>query len=100
LRDKLWQVKVTIEYITTREIENKSGQVTGKVRIIKVAEESDAMIEITCPECGNSEKRKETWAEPLVTGEGSKAKFAVKCNKCGFVVKMLKLKKEVGRKKK
>lgn len=91
---------MTIEYITTREIENKAGQVTGKVRIVKVAEESDAMVDITCPECNTSEKRKEVWAAPLVEGEGSKAKFAVKCNKCGFVVKMLKLKKEAAKKKK
>lgn len=91
---------MTIEYITTRELQNKSGQVTGKVRIVKTAEESDAMIDLTCPECGASEKKKEAWTEPLVTGEGSKTKFEVKCNKCGHVVKMLKLKKEAAKKKK
>lgn len=90
---------MALEYITTREVENKSGQVTGKVRIVKISEEPDAMVEITCPECGASEKRKEPWAEPLVTGEGSKAKFTIKCNKCGHVVKMLKLKKEAAKKK-
>lgn len=90
---------MALEYITTRELANKAGAVTGKVRIMKKQEDSQAMVEITCPECGASEKRMEDWKEPFTVGEKSKQSFSVKCNKCGNVVKMLKLKKEASKKK-
>ena len=88
-----------LEYITTRDITNKAGAVTGKVRIVKKQEDSQAMVELTCPECGASDKRMEDWKEPFTTGIKSKQTFNVKCNKCGNVVKMLKLKKEAAKKK-
>lgn len=84
-----------LEYITTRELENN-----GKIRIAKMKEDSQAMMELTCPECGSSEKRKENWSSPFVEGEGTKQKFNIKCNKCGHSFKMLKLKKEVKKKEK
>jgi DNA-directed RNA polymerase subunit RPC12/RpoP len=82
---------MAIEFITTREI---SGKFSGKVRIVKLAEEPEAQIECTCPECGFSEKRKEKWSEPLVSGAGANKKFNIKCNKCSFEIKFVKLKKE------
>ena len=88
-----------IEYITTRPLENSKGEVKGKVRIIKLVNEEKAALELTCPECGNSENRKEDWAEPLVEGTGANQKFNIKCNKCGFSVKLMKLKKEAKKKK-
>ena len=87
-----------MEYITTRELENKSGELKGKVRIFKVKEETEANVELTCPECGGAEKRKESWTEPFVTGTGSKQKFNFQCGKCGFNIKMLRLKKEAKKK--
>lgn len=89
---------MTLEYITTRELENKSGELKGKVRIFKIKEETEANVELTCPECGGAEKRKEGWAEPFVTGTGSKQKFSLQCGKCGFNIKMLRLKKEAKKK--
>ena len=86
---------MTLEYITTRELENK-----GKIRIAKMSEDPQAMVELTCPECGASEKRKENWTAPFVEGEGTKQKFNIKCNKCGHSIKMMKLKKEVKKKEK
>jgi uncharacterized Zn finger protein len=80
-----------LEYITTREFEGKVG---GKIRILKMKEESQAAIDFTCPECGNNEKKKENWFEPFVEGNGAKQKFNIKCSKCGFTTKILKLKKE------
>ncbi len=86
---------MALEYITTRELEGKNA---GKIRILKMKEESDANVEIECPECGASDKRKEKWVSPFVEGTGTNMKFNVKCSKCGFAVKMMKLKKEVKRK--
>lgn len=85
-----------IEFITTRDVE---GKVEGRVRIIKLKEEPKASVEYSCPQCGFSEKRKELWTEPLVTGSGMNKKFLIRCSKCGFEIKLLKLKKEIKKKK-
>lgn len=65
---------------------------------MKMREEGEARVDLTCPECGASEKRKEVWTEPFVTGEGASQKFNLKCSKCGFSMKILKLKKEAKKK--
>ena len=91
---------MALEYITNRELENSYGQYTGKIKIMKLKEEAEANVEVTCPECGNSEKRKEPWEEPFVSGTGKNQKFNLVCNKCGFNINVLKLKKEVKKKKK
>jgi len=87
---------MAIEYITTRELESKKG---GKIRILKLQEQADAVVEFTCPECGFAEKRKEAWSSPFIEGEGANLKFNLSCKKCGFKNKILKLKKEVKKKK-
>ena len=89
---------MTLEYITTRELQNSSGESKGKIRVFKTREEEEGNIDLTCPECGAAEKRKEPWTEPFVTGIGSKQKFSLQCSKCGFKIKMLKLKKEAKKK--
>lgn len=91
---------MTLEYITMREVENSRGEAKGKVRIMKMKEDAHAMVDITCPECGFNEKRKEAWTEPFVTGLKAKQAFFLKCGKCSFGVKMLKLKKEAAKKAK
>ncbi|MFH1623149.1 MAG: hypothetical protein ABIA12_01360 [Candidatus Aenigmatarchaeota archaeon] len=88
-----------IEFITTRELANSKGEAKGKVKLMKLAGEPDAMIEYACPACGHAEKRKEAWQPPLVTGEGANKRFCVCCGKCGFEMKFLKLKKETIKKK-
>jgi ssDNA-binding Zn-finger/Zn-ribbon topoisomerase 1 len=90
---------MSIEYITTRELQDSSGQAKGKIRILKLAEESEAAAEYTCPECGFAEKRKEIWKEPFIEGSGTSQKFNVVCKKCGFKIKLMKLKKEAKKKK-
>jgi ssDNA-binding Zn-finger/Zn-ribbon topoisomerase 1 len=82
-----------IEFLTTRELN------PGRVRIAKLTEEPDARVEYTCPKCGYIEKRREAWTEPLVSGAGANKKFLVKCSKCGYDIKFLKLKKEAKGKK-
>jgi len=88
-----------LEFITTRELEDKDGAVKGRVKLMKLAEEPDALVEYTCPMCGFSEKKRVAWSEPFVTGTGANKKFCVPCGKCGFQMKFLKLKKETSKKK-
>lgn len=88
-----------IEYITTRNLENSKGEIKGKIRIIKLVGEEEATVELTCSECGFSENRKEAWQEPFVVGTGANKKFTIKCRKCDFQIKLLKLKKEMKKKK-
>lgn len=90
---------MTLEYITTRDLTNSAGELRGKVRIMKTKEEEQAQLEITCPECGVTQKRKENWTEPFVNGAGAKQAFTIKCSKCKFATKLLKLKKEAMKKK-
>lgn len=82
-----------IEYITTRILDN------GKIRILKLKEEDFATLEFLCPNCGKFEKRKEEWKEPFLIGKGKNQKFFVKCNFCGYSLKLEKLRKEIKKKK-
>jgi RNase P subunit RPR2 len=84
---------MAIEFITTRELN------PGKVKVVKLKEEPDALVEYTCPKCSFNERRKEAWQEPLVSGKGVNKKFLVKCGKCGHEIKFLRLKKEAKKKK-
>lgn len=88
-----------LEYITNRELENSAGELRGKIRIFKTTEDTLADIDLTCPECGYNEKRKESWGEPFVIGTGAGKKFNLQCSKCGFRIMMVKLKKEAKKKK-
>lgn len=81
---------MTIEYITTRNLENSSGQIKGKIKIIKTKEEPEATIEYTCPECGFTETKKDVWKKP----------FSIKCSKCGFLIKVSSLKSAIKKERK
>jgi len=87
---------MTLEYITTRELE---GKVHGKIRIVKMKEDDFAQVDLTCPECGKGEKRSEKWSEPFVQGTGTNTKFFFTCSQCKTTHKLLKLKKEAKKKK-
>jgi lipopolysaccharide biosynthesis regulator YciM len=90
---------MAIEYITTRDLQNSSNQNKGRIRILKLVGEAYATVEYTCPECGFREKRKEAWKEPFLEGEGTNQKFNFRCKNCNFSIKLLKLRKEVKKKK-
>lgn len=90
---------MAIEYITTRDLQDSSGDLKGKIRILKLTEETEATVEYTCPECEFTEKRREEWKEPFIEGTGANQKFNVQCKKCNFKIKLLKLKKEAKKKK-
>ena len=91
---------MAIEFMTTRDLKNKDGEVTGKVRIAKMKEENKAMVDLTCPMCGHSEKREEAWEEPFVVGKGANKKMYPVCSKCGHKVVVLKLRKQIAKEKK
>lgn len=84
---------MVLEYITNREIADKSGDVRGRVKIMKVREEPDATVELTCPSCGKVERKKEPWKAPFVTGEKKDKKFLVGC-KCGFNAVIINLERQ------
>jgi len=77
-------------YITNRRIKNKAGEEKGKVRVLVKADSDIAEVDYVCPECGYSEHVEPAWKRP----------FSVRCSKCGFVIKVSKLKDEIKREKK
>ena len=78
-----------IGYITTRELENSSGRVSGKIRVVVPKGENVADIILTCPECGAVQSRKEEWKLP----------FSTNCEKCGFQIRIENLRREIKKKK-
>ena len=76
--------------ISNRVMKNSSGQETGRLRI-RVSNDSDiAEGDYTCPECGSQGPVKQEWKRP----------FNVKCGKCGFLMRMARLKDEIKKEKK
>lgn len=71
-----------IRYVTTRVLENSSGQSKGRIRILVLKDETDASVDYTCPECGFGEKKRQLWERP----------FNVKCGKCGYLIKRMRKK--------
>lgn len=89
---------MSLEYITTRDLQNRSGEIKGRVRILKNKEEDFAQVDFICPECNFNEKGKKAWAPPFVEGSGVNQKFNLQCKNCGYSIKLLKLKKEIKKK--
>ncbi len=76
-------------YITNRAVENSSGRVTGNIAV-RVPRDSDtAEVRYACPECQHTEATKKEWKRP----------FSVKCSKCGFLIRVPRLKDEIKRDK-
>ena len=70
-------------YITNRTLLNSAGQEKGKIRVLVPVGSDKAKVEYVCPECGNSEQTEKEWKRPL----------SLKCSKCGFLIRIPKLKK-------
>jgi ribosomal protein L37AE/L43A len=77
-----------IRYITTRDLQNSSGEFKGKIRVIVLKGESIANIDLTCPECGHHQNKKQEFKLPL----------SLACEKCGFKIKLESLRKEIKKK--
>lgn len=71
-------------YHTRRDLSNKKGEVTGKVRILVIKGESKAQVEYKCPNCGYESYMETEWFKP----------FSFNCQKCNTVIKILKLREE------
>lgn len=72
------------EYHTIRTLENN-----GRVRALVVKGEKVLHIEYVCPKCGHSAYKNQEWAQ---VSKAAKIKFTVDCEKCGFKIKVEKLK--------
>lgn len=69
-------------YITNRTLQNKAGKVTGKIRVVVRINSDNAETDYVCPECSNSGHEVKFWKRP----------FSIKCKKCGFLIRLPKLK--------
>jgi predicted RNA-binding Zn-ribbon protein involved in translation (DUF1610 family) len=78
------------KYITNRTLKNNAGQEKGKIRVLVRADSDTAEVDYVCPECSLSEHVEPEWKRP----------FSVKCSKCGFIIKIAKLKDEMKKDKK
>jgi predicted RNA-binding Zn-ribbon protein involved in translation (DUF1610 family) len=72
-------------YVTNRMLQNKTGQEKGRLKAFVKTGETTANVEYTCPECGHSSSMQQEFVRP----------FSVKCSKCGFLMKVPKLKDEI-----
>ena len=78
------KVSGNYRYITNRSIRGKSGQ-AGNIAI-RVPKGSDiADVRYRCPECQHTEMTQQEWRRP----------FSVKCSKCGFLIRVPRLKDEI-----
>lgn len=76
--------------VSNRTLTNSAGEEKGRLRI-RVPNDSDtAEGDYLCPECGSQGKVSQEWNRP----------FNVKCGKCGFLMRMARLKDEIKREKK
>ncbi|NOZ81924.1 MAG: hypothetical protein GXO63_02120 [Candidatus Micrarchaeota archaeon] len=66
------------KYHTLRSLENN-----GKVRVLVLKSDSVARTEYICPGCSHHGYTEKEWRRP----------FSVKCEKCGFLIRVPKLKK-------
>ncbi|MCD6402919.1 MAG: hypothetical protein J7K98_01160 [Candidatus Aenigmarchaeota archaeon] len=78
-------MKSKIRYITTRDLKNSKGEVTGKIRVLVLKDSDEAMVSYTCPECGYTEKTTKKWKRP----------FSVRCSNCGYLIRVPRLKNEI-----
>ena len=73
------------KYVSNRTVANKNGEEKGKLRVLVRADSETAEVDYVCPECSDSRHIEKPWQRP----------FNVKCEKCGFLMKLPKLKGKV-----
>lgn len=74
-------------YHTNRTAKNKNMQPTGKIRVLALKKDGIARVEYICPECKNEDYAEVPWKKP----------FSVKCVKCGFLIRVPKMREEAKR---
>ncbi len=70
------------KYITRRMLLNRAGVEKGKILVVVKTGSDGAEADYTCPECGHCARAVQPWKRP----------FSMKCAKCGFLMKLAKLK--------
>ena len=70
-----------VKYLTTRELQNDKGEVTGMIKVFVPKDSNNAKVKYTCPMCLKGAETTEEWKKP----------FAVKCKFCGHNMKLVKL---------
>jgi ribosomal protein L37AE/L43A len=77
-------------YITNRTLQDKAGQEKGRIAIRVKTGSATAEYNYTCPECGDSRNGTQEFRRPIL----------VRCQKCGYMMKLPKLKDELKKEKK
>jgi peptide subunit release factor 1 (eRF1) len=74
-------------YHTNRRLKNKKMEPTGHIRVLALKKDSIARVEYTCPECRHAAYVETPWKKP----------FSIKCEKCGFLIRVPKMREEAKR---
>lgn len=77
-------------YVTNRTLRNKIGEERGRLKAFVRNGSSNIEGDYDCPECSSKGKISQAWKRPLT----------VRCAKCGFLMKIPKMKDEMKRDKK
>ncbi|MBI3413017.1 MAG: hypothetical protein HY051_02990 [Candidatus Aenigmarchaeota archaeon] len=70
-----------VKYLTTRELQNDEGKVTGMIKVLVPKDSNDAKVKYVCPMCVKGAETTEEWKKP----------FSVKCGFCGHTMKLSNL---------
>jgi ssDNA-binding Zn-finger/Zn-ribbon topoisomerase 1 len=81
---------VNFRYVTNRTLLDRAGNEKGRIAVLVRNDSSEAEVRYTCPECRFSEQTRKPWKRP----------FSLKCGKCGFLIRISKLRDEIKREKK
>ncbi len=77
-------------YITNRTVQNKAGELKGKIAVLVRTGTMTAEYKYVCPECGDSRDGQQEFKRPIM----------IRCQKCGYLMKLPKLKDELKKEKK
>ena len=77
-------------FVSNRILKNSKGEEKGRMRVLVKIDSDVAETDYECPECGFREHVDLEWKRP----------FAVKCSKCGFLMRLPRLRDEIRREKK
>ena len=77
-------------FVSNRTLKNSREEEKGRMRVIVKVDSDKAETDYECPECGFRERVEAEWKRP----------FTVKCTKCGFVMRLPRLKDEIKKEKK
>jgi predicted RNA-binding Zn-ribbon protein involved in translation (DUF1610 family) len=72
-------------FVSNRVMKNSKDEDKGKMLVLVPTGSNNALVDYVCPECGLSKHVETEWFRP----------FSVKCSKCGFLLKLPKLKDEI-----